>query len=268
MLSETLATGLTLHYDPGEAEAAELIREAIQKTVTLNGDLWGLDTPADCRVYIMTSLSSFVFQSAPWPARIALGLTFPLWYFRQKRMWPYVGGWEKRYGDRVVVGVKPPRLIETGASEIGDQIFIRQEDVRDKVQSVTCHELTHAFSSHLRLPSWLKEGLAMVTVDRYFGEATVRPDTLEALDRASQNAGSDAIDVRDPAAVVQQYARAYWLTRYIEETRPGLLKELLAEAHATDAWERHIMRGVGLSHEAFPEALAQAALAHYAGEAS
>jgi len=43
-----------------------------------------------------------------------------------------------------------------------------------KVQQIACHELVHAFTSHLRLPVWLHEGLAMVTVDRLLQNQSIQ----------------------------------------------------------------------------------------------
>ena len=59
-----------------------------------------------------------------------------------------------------------------------------------KVQNITCHELTHAFTSHLHLPTWLNEDLAMVMVDKFFEKCTVQYDTLEVLERSSDKHSS------------------------------------------------------------------------------
>ncbi len=44
--------GLTLFFEAEEREAAELIRQACEKSVRLFHRDWGLDTPGDDRVYI------------------------------------------------------------------------------------------------------------------------------------------------------------------------------------------------------------------------
>ena len=58
--------------------------------------------------------------------------------------------------DAATTGVKPPRLVQLADRRAGDQIFVKEKDIGEKVQSITCHELAHAFTSHLRLPAWLK----------------------------------------------------------------------------------------------------------------
>jgi len=103
-------SGITLLFDRGEQDTADLIAGTCAKAVQLIDESWGLKTPADCRIYVMTSWLRFVFHSAPWHWRILLGVLFPLWSLRAKRMWSYAGGWTQRFGRRVVIGVKPPRL--------------------------------------------------------------------------------------------------------------------------------------------------------------
>jgi hypothetical protein len=199
-------SGLTLVYNNEGRDAVEPVREACERSVSLIQEHWGFDVPRDCRVYIMSSLLGFVFQSAPWKYKIILAVTLPLWYFRERRVWPYVGGYERRYDHRRVVGVKPPRLIALGKSTFGDRIFIKIEDPSEKVQSITCHELAHAFTSHLSLPTWLKEGLAMLTVHRYFDKPTVRHESLELLQHSSRKAspaGTQQLDIEDQDATVK-----------------------------------------------------------------
>ncbi|MEJ2353715.1 MAG: hypothetical protein P8Y03_28375, partial [Anaerolineales bacterium] len=124
----------------------------------------------------------------------------------------------------------------------------------EKVQSITCHELVHAFTSHLPLPTWLKEGLAMLTVDRYFDKPMVRQETLGSLQHASRKAsprGIEQLDIKDYDATVFQYVRGYWLTRYLEETQPGLLKGLLSQGLDQNQLVDKIVVACGKEPEAF-----------------
>jgi hypothetical protein len=235
--------GLALFFGAEEQNAAELIRQACERSVRLIQEHWGLDTPKDCRIYVMTSWLGFVFRSAPWPWKILLAVTMPLWAFRAQQTWSLAGGWEQRYGQRRTVGVKPPRLLQLADRGTGDRIFVKEENIGEKVQSITCHELTHAFTSHLRLPTWLKEGLAMVMVDRFFEKPTVQHETLAVLEHSSNKhspGGYQKLQIGDEVSLVYLYVRGYWLTRYIEETRPGLLKDLLSRPCQQDELESRI----------------------------
>jgi hypothetical protein len=261
---------LTLFYDAHERQAAELIRQACQKSIPLIRESWGLDTPAECRVYVMTSWLRFVFHSAPWQKRVSLALFAPLWMSQARKLWRYAGGWVRNYGERVAVGIKPPRLVQSGESSLGERIFVPVPDVDEKVQQNTCHELVHAFSDHLRSPVWLHEGLAMLTVDRFCARPTVQVETLETLARWAQrkHAGeSEQLNLTDPDSVVYLYARGYWLTRYIEETRPGLLKSLLSRRRDHTELESEIADVYGKGRKAFWREIDDTLVTHFKEQA-
>lgn len=246
--------GLKLYFEVEDQDSVELIRQASTKSIRLIQENWGLEAPKDCRIYIMTSWLGFMFHSSPWHWKVLLAVTMPLWAFRAKRIWPLAGGWEQRYGNRRTVGVKPPRLLQLADKRIGNRFFVNRVNIGERVQSITCHELTHAFTSHLRLPTWLNEGLAMVTVDKFFEQPTVRHETLEELDRWSDKhnlVGRKNPRVGDEDALVELYVRGYWLTRYIEETRPGLLKDLLVKRYQHNKLEGELAMAYGKSLERF-----------------
>jgi hypothetical protein len=257
--------GLTLFFDDEQPETVELVSEACRHSAQLLEAHWGLATPQECRVYIMTSWHGFIFASAPWPWKALLALTLPLWVFRAMKVWSLAGGWQQNYGRRQAVGVKPPRLLQFVERRIGEQIFV-DEPVRAKVQSVTCHELTHAFTAHLALPTWLHEGVALVAVDRFWEKPTVRYDTLARLARAAApvpTGGRQKLRVGDEEALITLYVRAYWLTRYIEETRPRLLPTLLLQRIPQAELEEKIARAYGKGRDTFWAELDAVLVSHF-----
>jgi hypothetical protein len=218
--------GLRLCYAPEELEAARIIGKACERSVELLRQRWRLAAPDNCQVYVMTSWRSFLFHSAPWPWKAYLALTFPLVAVRAKAIWPYAGGWSVQYGRRGVAGVKPPRLLVTADRTLGERFFAQGRTLDEIAETVTCHELTHVFTYHLRLPNWLREGVATLAMEHYLGRRIVRTDTLDQLAVAAQAEGRQQADQRQ--ALILLYARGYWLTRLIDETKPDLLLELLA----------------------------------------
>jgi hypothetical protein len=264
---ETLPVdGLTLYFETEDREAAGLISCACEKSVQIIHAHWGLETPEDCRVYVMRSLLHFVFHSAPWSWRILLGVTFPLWYPRQRRIWPYAGGYEQRYGRRLAVGVKPPRLMQEADGSVGARVFSETTDIDVKVERTTCHELAHAFVGHLNLPAWLKEGHAMVTVDRYMGKPTVKHETLETLEMLEALAGTPGyrkVSMQDQDAAVYLYTRGYWITRYLEDRQPELLRSLLQRRQSQGALEIEVAAALGMEREAFWSEIDRIVIAHF-----
>jgi len=263
---ETMSVdGLTLYFDADEREAAELVCRACEKSVRLIHDCWNLDTPKDLRVYVLTSawLRS-TFHSAPWGWRILMGAALPFWYPRARQLWQVAGGWQQQYGQRQTVGIKTPRLLSQGDSSMDNRIFIREGDVGSKVQHITCHELVHAYTAHLKLPVWLHEGLAMLTVDRFFERPTIKSETIEALHRSPGDTnGARKLDLKDPDAVVYLYVRGYWLTRYIEETQPELLKRLLTRRYSHDELEGKIAAACGMERQRFWREMDRTVAAHF-----
>lgn len=257
--------GLTLFFEAEDQDAAELIGDACERSVELIGELWGLETPAECRVYVMTSWPRFLFHSAPWPWRVLLAATFPLQYARIQKVWAIAGGWAQRYGQRRTVGVKPPRLLQEIDAGLRGRIFVHRE-VDECVQHNTCHELVHAFSDHLRLPTWLHEGLAMATVDRFAGKPTVKADTLEALTRQSpgtrpqEGYGGMAVDLD---RLLYLAARGYWITRYLADTQPGLLRGLLEQRQSHEVLENTLAAGLGMSRDEFWSRIDGIVTAHF-----
>jgi hypothetical protein len=235
--------GLTLFFPAEERAAAELVRQACAASIPLIRNSWGMATPQDVRVYIITSSwPCAMFHATPWRWRPVMVVSLPVWYPRGRRLWRIAGGWQQQLGQRRVVCVKPPQLLALSTSSPGDRLFIREDDPEAKVQQITCHELTHAFTAHLKLPSWLNEGLAMVTTERLAAKPMVRQDSLALLEQHGELEGSLSEQAARPGgldAVVALYARGYWRTRYLEETRSGLLRDVLAQPRPHD-WEQAI----------------------------
>jgi len=268
-LNRATVDGLTVYFDADEREAAGLIGRASAKSAQLIRRLWGLETPRDCRVYVMTSWFRFLFHSAPaylWPVLVLL---MPFWIGRVRQLWRVAGGWAQRWGTRRAVGVKPPRLMEIADTSIGSRIFVKTENIEEKVENVTCHELVHAFSGHLKLPMWLNEGLAMVTVDYFLDKQTVRDDTLDLVEQwtgEKDPARYRKMRITNPDAIVYHYARGYWLTRYLEETRPELLEELLKRRLGHRKLERRVAAAVGMKPSEFWRSIDGTVVTHFRTE--
>ena len=263
--------GMSLFFEAEEREAAQWIGAACEQSERLIHRLWGLPTPVDCRVYVMTSPLRFVFHSAPWLWRAWLALFLPLWYPRARQTWRFAGGWAQAYGRRYTVGVKPPRLLTQSDRSIGQRIFVPVTDPGEKVRHVICHELTHAFSAHLKLPVWLNEGLAMVTVDQFVGRPTVQPRTLSLLQDAPGRAGTRSYRrarVTDPEAIIHCYVQGYWLTRYLFDTQPDFLESLLARRYAHQALQDRVAEACAIDRQAFWAESDRVVVSHFRHEAA
>ena len=106
----------------------------------------------------------------------------------------------------------------------------------------------------------------MVTVDRYFGRATVKSETLRRLNHP-QHRGSAGKYRNLPAmskeVAVYHYVRGYWITRFLMDTHAGLLKELLQKKHRHRLIEKKIASALGVSNRAFWEVVDERVIAHF-----
>lgn len=251
MTTETVH-GVRVIFDPAESETGGWVVDACARALPLIQELWGLQPPADCRVYVMTSWLTFFFQSAPWSWRVMLAATVPFWAPRARRTWPYSAGWTQYYGRRVAIGVKPPWLLEQSDKSVGVHMFVEEPVTRTKIEHLVCHELTHACAAHLRLPPWLNEGLATVTVDRFLGKQTIRQDTLELLRDFQPKAAPPSyreMSRMGGSTLAYHAVRGYWLVCYLEDRFPGLVRRVLA-LNPT-AREREIALELGLKPQSF-----------------
>jgi hypothetical protein len=149
------------------------------------------------------------------------------------------------------IGIKPPRLLETSDRSVGMHMYVQEKDAVAKVRHLTRHELIHAAFAHLRLPTWLNEGLA-AAVDRFMGKPTIREDSLCLLER-TQLKGTPpsyrALSRLRGETLAYHAVRGYWIVRFLEETHPGFLRRLLAKRQVLAAIERQIAEKLGLQPE-------------------
>lgn len=272
-MMETLSvSGLTLYFDAEEREVAELMSDACAKTVDLLRAEWGLSAPAGCRVYVMTSWLRFTFHAASWPLKVWLALFFPFWAFRARRLWKFSGGWALSFQRSPAVGVKPPRLIAqaTVTGAMGRKIFLQEPDPDVKLQHITCHELAHAFTGHLRLPAWLNEGAAMLAVDKFAGHVTVLPETLASLNRVGSKTDPKSyrqLHNLNEDDLVYTYIRGYWIARYFAEAHPDVFADALSRRRRPAELVQTLSAAMGVSPEMFWQQVDSIVTAYF-GESS
>jgi hypothetical protein len=262
---------ITVFFDPSESDTTEVICGAATQALHLIRESWGLESPQDCRIYIMTSWWGFFFQSAPWLWRILLAASFPLWCFRARRTWPYSAAWTQRYGRRVVIGIKPPSLLEVSDKRVGKLMYVDEKDAHTKIRHLTCHELTHACSAHLKLPAWLNEGLAAVTVDRFLEKQTIRRDTLELLRKYTPKGSPPTyakLSRLDAEAIAYYAVLGYWSVQFLEELHPGFLKRLFSSSPDPRKIENEIAVQLGVEPDGFWVKIVPMLFTHFESQAA
>ena len=57
--------------------------------------------------------------------------------------------------------------------------------------------------------------------------------------------------MQDPDAAVYLYSRGYWITRYLDDTQPELLRGLFQRRQSQSALETEVAAALGMEREAF-----------------
>lgn len=266
METKQIHSGIELHFPPEEGEAAQIVERACRQSIRVIHDVWGLAPPARCRVYVTNSWLRSLFQGVPWYRSVLLALLLPIVFRHLRRQWKRSGGWTYRFRRRPVVGVKPPRLIAQSDTSIGQMIYIKQPDLNKQLEFAVCHEMTHACSAHLRLPMWLNEGIAMVSVERLYGGPRVRTDTLRSLNqpgrKRAQGKYRDLLKMKKQE-IAYHYVRGYWMTRFLMDAHPGLLSGPLKKRHRRRSMEEKLAFALGISRKAFWDEIDRIVVEHF-----
>jgi hypothetical protein len=149
-------------------------------------------------------------------------------------------------------------------------MFVEEKDMKVNVQHVTCHELVHACSAHLKLPTWLNEGIATVTTDHFLGRPAIREETLEFMRGFLPKAAPPTyreLARMDVEAIAYHGMRGYWLVRYLEEKRPGFLRRMFALHRDAKAVEQEMIVELGMKPECFWSQIDNALADHFEGKA-
>ena len=254
MQSITTKNNLQIVYEEEDAETAQLLQDVFGKTADILLSKWNLSLPQGTQVHVMRSWLRFPFHASSWPRKVLLALTLPVWAYRARKIWAFTGGWTLPYPRQPAIGVKPPSLLQTSDHSMGRRIFVEGMDESAKVQMITCHELTHASTAFLKLPAWLNEGLAMISVDEYFGCSTVQVETLSSVKKTQPKIsprGYRQLHRADKETLLYLYVRGYWITRFFDQQFPDVLTEVLSKRRHQNAFLNILADALNLKSKYF-----------------
>lgn len=106
----------------------------------------------------------------------------------------------------------------------------------------------------------------MVSVDRLRGRPSVQRETLDlmnALSSSSTPSGYPRTSLRDAESWVYMYARGYWLTHYLVEHQPKLLRDFLSRRRTNAEIEDEVAAEFGKSSTEFWSGIDAELVAYY-----
>jgi hypothetical protein len=255
------------YYKQEDEETVRLLEDILPSCDELLRNKYGLKAPKKCKVYITEKLVATYFFSQPFIIKLVIlilaPITFPCLFFMHMnfKCCVAVASPSKR---KSIIYIKPIRLLPY-LEGIGRGVFNIEPDLSIKIQGAFCHELTHAYSSKLNLPSWLNEGIAMLAMDELWGKQSVKVDSLKCLSNKNKRPSISLLGMsRDKVSA--KYAHCYWLTKYLLEEETELMKELLSKKLRSKKLERKISVCLHINRERLWEEISSLVYDFYSKE--
>ncbi|MBZ9750410.1 hypothetical protein K7W42_05995 [Deinococcus sp. HMF7604] len=200
--------------------------QVVGKTLKILKDTWQITPRQDIRVHLADEWWSGIFPH----------LTSIEYVWRRIYRSRDEAIWEKSAACHVplsrcaliLLRSRPaPRISEVS---VGSRLF-QPASKEEQEHWRLCHEITHACTSHLHLPFWLNEGLAMLVTDLYAERQTIQVSTRPV----SRDEPTPSIDVVQLQNLSEDewlaiYAQSYWRTRQLFDEHPQLLQQALCHS--------------------------------------
>ncbi len=215
------------HVFEASSETTSLLREACCQAVDFLPNTWSLNIP-NCYVYVTARWQTIMLEQPPLLHRSLRRAFFTVRPKRRTlmdRLWTRSAGWFQRYGKVCFIAIKP--LSEFQKMNLANNQLYTPMTYHEKFSNTLFHELTHAFTAHLKLPLWLNEGVALLSAEKALGYGMVKEETLEYLTTPQRSLNYYQLPKLSNEQFLYQYAKGYWLTRYLQEQHEDVLKQLL-----------------------------------------
>jgi len=269
MEKKQLNHGINSYFHKKDKESADIVEAACEKCIPKIKEILGLPMPEKCSVYLATSYINFIFFIIPFPLVFIMAFILPLYYFRGRRVWQWAAGLCYSSEKKIIIGVKPLWLLEKSDKSLGEKIYVKIPELQNYLEHIICHEMAHAFCSFLKLPSWINEGMAMMTAEQYYGVATVKKETLQSLDPSAKE--SYFKKYPDLSGVKKKYfyryVLGYWFVKYLLEKHPEFLREMLEKKEKQKTIKEKIASELDISLDDFYRELHQKLFKHFQTQA-
>ena len=215
------------HILEPSGETESLLETSCCRAVNFLQNTWSLKIPT-CHVYVTPHWQTIMLEQAPLLYKTLNQGSFILLRKRRvllDKLWSRSAGWFQRYGKHCLIAIKP--LPQFEKMKLTNHPLYTPMTAREKFSNTLLHELTHAFTAHLKLPLWLNEGIALLTAERALGYGAVRIETLEYLKRPQKDSSYYQLPKLEGETFFYHYAKGYWLTRYLQERHGDVLRQLL-----------------------------------------
>jgi hypothetical protein len=266
----------TIYFRHTERQTAALIEEVYARSVPLLHSMFGLRPAKELRFVVLATHWGFVRHCIPRRQKALVLVYLPFTLGQIKRIFAAGCSWTAEHKDHVLVGVKAiqslgslPELLQTSWADPTSPALSGEEWLRAWVRG----QIIGACCQPYRLPDWLHAGIAGLIRD-HVSEPPSKPAGLARLLERFGTLDMEVAPLCNPeqANSLPQEARdklaapdflAYWVTRFIEESRPGLIRSLFQSGCRGKAFEREIAAALGIDPTRFAADVVKLAAAHF-----
>jgi hypothetical protein len=228
------------HVKGFSEETESLLDEACCRAVDFLQNTWSLKIPT-CHVYVTARWQTIMLEQPPTLYRKLYKVGLSILRRRRDalgRLWDRSAGWFQRYGNLCFIAIKP--LSDFQKMNLKNSPLYAPMNAKEKFCNTLVHELTHAFTAHLKLPLCLNEGIALLAAERALGYGAVRIETLEYLTKPRRDSSYYQLPKLEGETFLYHYAKGYWLIRYLQEQHEEVLKQLLSKWKLNSIINRNI----------------------------
>jgi hypothetical protein len=228
------------HTTEFDRDNETLLSEACCEAVNFLQKTWELSVPS-CHVYVTRKWQTIYLEQPPflWKTVYKLGLSvFKDRRARLEKLWQRSAGWFERYGKLHLIAIKPLQYFQS--VNLGVSPLYQVMNAKQKFCNTLVHELTHAFTAHLKLPLWLNEGVALLAAEQALGYGGLKEGTLELLHTPRKRISYLNLPNLAGEDFFYHYAKGYWLTRYLE--KHGGLEFFLRRRRGYSRINKHIQK--------------------------
>lgn len=234
------------------------MEEAYRRSVSVIGDMWSVDKVRRFNIYIESNYLHVILRIYPWYYYLYYAYTISYRVIKYLKSWKHMGGMAAPGIKKSMLVINTRKFLKRDMENLPKESYIKifKAEFSEKekyTEMVVCHEMTHIFTGHLSLPFWLNEGIAMLTVDQYFGRQTIGNDTLSHLKHVKQKVRPiDYYKVWELSLrrIGYYYIRAYWMTRYLREAHPDLIDDFVKNRQSDKLIQRKISAALGIKPRA------------------
>ena len=271
MAKSTAVERLEIYYDETEKGIVGVIEKAYSRTSEVVKECWGVDYKDMIPFYVSKQCPEIkgVFDGMRWYncLKYFYNLLFvvPVSIISFLRILMLSSAVVLEDRDcKPLVWMKPWDMIESDqvvfTATFFDGDFTEREN---NIEYITCHEIVHVNLKYLKLPQWLNEGLAMVTVDSYFGRNIIKESTINTLQALFLKKAAMKRKRGSETFIYSEYIPWYWITRFLIEEYPELIEDFIRNKQSDKNIEKKIADRLGIRRKVFWQELGELVHFHY-----